>query len=46
MPSLKVSVMHVPVSVPGTISEKPTWGEATNHAAVTTGRPGGASEAD
>jgi tyrosinase len=46
MPSLKVSVVHVPVSMPSTVSEMPTWGEATKHATVTTGRPGGASEAD
>jgi len=41
---LKVSVAHFPMTLPTSLHEFPTWGGATTHSAVTTGRPGGAEE--
>jgi len=46
VPSLKVSVAHSEVTAPTSLAEFPTWGEASNQTAVTTGRVGGANEND
>lgn len=46
MPSLKVSITHVPVSLPEKVTDLPTWGESVVHPEITTGRPGGAGADD
>lgn len=46
MPSLKVSVARIPVALPESINEFPTWGSGTKESGVTAGRPGGANDDD
>jgi tyrosinase len=46
IPSLKISVGHALVEVPQTAAEFPSWGKIELSLGVTTGRLGGANEAD
>ncbi|KIM27070.1 hypothetical protein M408DRAFT_311628 [Serendipita vermifera MAFF 305830] len=46
IPSLKISVIHIPVSIPANLDTFPTWGHGTRHTAITTGRPGGLNDDD
>jgi len=46
VPSLKISVGHAVVEVPDSVDKFPAWGSIDLSLGITTGRPGGAEDAD